>query len=186
MPTLRVETVRSEGVTFVELVVAADGPHRVRIESRLDGPVWPPRREGRPADGWDDRGVTATVVAGTTAFGFATPARPTGPVATIVEATALPQRGHPEGVAAWLRRVESRVERAERLASVEDLPSATDAVGAVGGLAAVEEVAAALARDRRALSRLAIAPADLTDRAESVEIPTGAFARLAQAESRRS
>lgn len=184
MPTLRTETVRSEGVTFVQFVVEADRPLRIRVESRLDGPVWPPRTDGRSADGWDDRGVEAVVDSGATPFGFATPAPPEGTVVTIVEAEQVTET--PEGVDAWLRRVEGRVVTAERLAAAADLPSATRAVAAAGGLAAVEALAADLARDRRLLSRLDVASEELIERVESVDVPTGAFARLAQVESRRS
>lgn len=186
MPALTARTVRSDGVTFVELLLEATRPHRVRVESRLDGPVWPPRTDGRPVDGWDDRGVTTTVDAGTTAIGFATPARPAEPVAEVVRAEPLTGSTVPEGVAAWLERVEERVETAERLAAVDDLPSATDAIAEVGGLAAAEALAADLARDRRTLARLEVAPDDLTARVESVDVPTAAFAALAQIESRRS
>lgn len=186
MPTLTTGTVRSDGVTFVELLVEADRPHLVRIESRLDGPVWPPREDGRPVDGWDERGVATTVGAGSTPFGFATPARPDGEVAALVAVEPVSDPGLPDGVAAWFRRVEERVERAEHLASVDDLPSATRAVASLGGLAAVEALAADLARDRRALSRLDVAPEELASRVDSVDLPTEAFARLAQTESRRS
>lgn len=186
MPTLTVEAVRGDGVTFVELLVEADRPHRVRIESRLDGPVWPPRESGRPVDGWKDRGVVTTVDAGTTAFGFATPARPAGQVAALVEAEPAPDRELPDGVATWLRKVEERVETAERLAAVDDLAAATRAVESVGGLAAVETLASDLARDRRALSRLSIGPYELRSRAGSVDLPMESFVRLAQTESRRS
>lgn len=186
MPTLTARTVRSDGVTFVEVLLEAARPHRVRVESCLDGPVWPPRTDGRPADGWDDRGVTTTVDRGTTGFGFATPAPPADPAVEIVRAEPLPESTLPEGVATWLDRVEERVETAERLAAVDDLSSATRAVADVGGLAAVESLAADLARDRRALSRLDVAPDDLAARVESVAVPTAAFATLAQTESRRS
>lgn len=186
MPTLQVETVRSDDVTLVELLVTAERPHRVRVESCVDGPVWPPRSNGRPVDGWDDTGVTATVDEGTTAFGFATPADPVDPAAELIHAEPAGRTELPAGVAAWLDRVEERVETAERLAAVDDLPAATRAVASVGGLAAMEELAADLARDGRALSRLDVAPDELASRVDSVDLPTAAFARLAQTESRRS
>lgn len=186
MPTLTARTVRSDGVTFVELLLDADRPHRVRVESRLDGPVWPPRSAGRVADGWDEDGVTTTADAGTTALGFATPASPAEPVAEVVRAEPLAGAEVPDGVAAWLERVEERVQTAERLAAVDDLQAATRAVADVGGLAAVEALAADVARDRRALTRLDVAPDALVDRVESVEVPAAAFAALAQSASRRS
>lgn len=186
MPTLEVETVRTGGVTLVESLVTAARPHRVRVESRLDGPVWPPRRDGRPVDGWDERGVSTTVDAGTTAIGFATPAPPEGTAVELVAAEPVVESELPDGVAAWLERVEDRLERAERLSAVDDLPSATRAVASAGGLAAVESLAADLARDRRTLSRLSVAPADLVTRLESVDLDLESFARMAQTESRRS
>lgn len=98
MPTLTARTVRSDGVTFVEVLLEATRPHRVRVESRLDGPVWPPRTDGRPADGWDDRGVSTTVDDGVTALGFATPAPPSDPAVEIVRAEPLPGSTLPEGM----------------------------------------------------------------------------------------
>lgn len=179
MPTLSVETVRSHGVTFVEVLVEADRPHRVRIESRLAGPVWPPREGGRPAEGWEHDGVSQTVGEGTTSFGFATPAPPAEPVVELVEAEPVPPSAFPEGVAAWLRRVERRVERAEALSEIEDVQSATEAVESAGGLAGVERLAAAVASDRRAAARLSVVPDEVTRRLESVDVPTDTLARLA-------
>jgi len=48
------------GVRFVACHVhnEADVPRRVRIDSRLAGPVLPPRRSGVPEAGWDRDGVT--------------------------------------------------------------------------------------------------------------------------------
>jgi hypothetical protein len=180
MPTLTVEWTRVDGVTFVEVLVAADRPHRVRIESLLDGPVFPPRSEGTPADGWDERGVTRTVDAGTTPLGFATSAHPERPVVELVNADPLAAGGPPEAFSAWFERIERRVERAERLAAVDDLQSATIAVASAGGLDTIEELAAALVADERALARLSVAPEDLKRRVESVELPTETFARLAR------
>ena len=57
---------------------------RVRIESRFDAPVLPPRRAGVPADGWDAGGVTLRIgPAERRGFGFAVPARPVEPPVTI-------------------------------------------------------------------------------------------------------
>ncbi|EMA68291.1 DUF7857 domain-containing protein, partial [Halorubrum kocurii] len=51
---------REGGVSLVRCRVRNDDavPRRVRIESRLDGPVLPPRRDGVPETGWDEAGVT--------------------------------------------------------------------------------------------------------------------------------
>lgn len=177
MPTLTVDAVDGDGVTFVEVVVEADRPHRVRIESRADGPVWPPRRNGEPVAGWDERGVTTTVRAGRTALGFATPGSPDDRPVALVDAEPIDDR--PDGLQAWLDRVERRVDRAESLADVGSLEDACEAMASVGGLAAAEALAADLTRDRRVLSRLAIETGDLERRLASVDVPTAAFAALA-------
>ncbi|WP_411714737.1 hypothetical protein [Natronomonas sp.] len=184
MPELDIETIRSGGVTFVEVCLHADQAHRVRIEPRVDGAVWLPRTDGRLADGWDERSVTATVEPGTTPFGFATPKAPKPPVVELVAAEPMAAGALPDGVESWLRRVEARVGRAERIAAVDDLASATDAVTAEGGLAEVESLAAALARDRRLCSRLSFVPDDLERRLLAVDIPVETLQRLAH--SRRS
>jgi hypothetical protein len=59
-------------------------PRRVRVESRFDVPVLPPRRAGAPADGWDATGVTLRVEPGERrGFGFAVPAPPVDPPVAI-------------------------------------------------------------------------------------------------------
>jgi len=85
MVTLDWDLERTDGVTLVELFVAAERECRVRIANRLDGAVWPPRREGRPAAGWDGDEYAGTVPAdGRLTVGYATPARPADPPAEIV------------------------------------------------------------------------------------------------------
>ncbi|PSP83922.1 hypothetical protein BRC83_06635 [Halobacteriales archaeon QS_1_68_17] len=76
---------RQNGVTLVELLVAnGDDPRRVRIDSRLDGPVWPPRQRGVPARGWDEDGFEGVLAPGEyRTLGYATPARPADPPATV-------------------------------------------------------------------------------------------------------
>lgn len=72
----------ADGVTLVEVVVESEAPtpRRVRVESRLDGPVRPPRREGVPERGWDADGYEGIVPAGgRLAVGFASPTEPTEP-----------------------------------------------------------------------------------------------------------
>ncbi|MFC5136224.1 MULTISPECIES: hypothetical protein [Haloferacaceae] len=51
---------REEGVRFVACRVhnAAAVPRRVRVRSRIEEPVLPPRRAGVPEEGWDSTGVT--------------------------------------------------------------------------------------------------------------------------------
>lgn len=180
MPTLTVDAVRSGGVTFVELRIESERPHRVRIAFHHDGPVWPPREDGRPESGWDDDGVTTRVDAGATPLGFATSTPPAGVSVELEDAVPMEPADAPEGVRSWLRRVERRVETAERLAAVDDLPSATRALASVGGLSGLERFAADLARDRRVVSRLSVVPDDLQERLETVALPTETFVRLAE------
>lgn len=84
MASLNCHTASVDGVTLVELLVTADTPTRVRVENRLDGPVWPPRRQGVPAAGWSDEGFEG-VVADRLVLGYASPADPVDPPAALVE-----------------------------------------------------------------------------------------------------
>lgn len=71
--------------TLVELLVTSETDTRVEIESNLQ-PVWPPRRRGRLAEGWSETGFTGSVAAGEVlVLGYASPADPVEPPATIVE-----------------------------------------------------------------------------------------------------
>lgn len=65
------------GVSLVRCRLHNDAavPRRVRLRSRLDGPVLPPRRGGVPEPGWDADGATVRLDPGERrALGFATPA----------------------------------------------------------------------------------------------------------------
>lgn len=177
MPTLSAETTRTDGVTFVEVQVTAEAPHRIRLESRLDGPVWPPRSGGTAVAGWDQGGLTRVVSAGVTGIGFATPAPPADPAVELM--AAEPRRELPTGIVAWLDHVEERIATAETLAEADDVPSATAVIESIGGLAAVETLAAALERDRRALGHLSFVPDELRQRADAVDVPTVTLARIA-------
>ena len=85
MVTLDYETERTDGVTLVRLYVTAEHRRRVRVENRLDGPVWPPRREGQPAAGWDGDTFEGVVTADKRLVaGYATPAPPADPPADLV------------------------------------------------------------------------------------------------------
>jgi hypothetical protein len=85
MVTLDWDIERTDGVTLVRVYVTADWPRRVRVENRLDGPVWPPRRRGRPAAGWDDDGFEGIVTPeNRLVAGYATPARPADPPVELV------------------------------------------------------------------------------------------------------
>lgn len=87
-------TVRREGgVTLVEAVVSREEPSvsadpalAVTVESLLEGPVWPPRRDGVPIAGWSGRRYETPVPAGgRVAVGFASPAAPADPPVRIAD-----------------------------------------------------------------------------------------------------
>lgn len=85
MATLESHTTRSDGVTLVELVVTSDVKERVRVENCLDGPVWPPRRQGVPEEGWTGEGYESEVGPDDRLVaGYATPAEPCEPPARLV------------------------------------------------------------------------------------------------------
>jgi hypothetical protein len=84
MVSLSCHTRRRDDVTLVEVLLTAESPTRVRIENRLDGPVWPPRKQGVPAEGWDEDGFEG-VVDSRLVLGYATSAPPDG---SPVELTA--------------------------------------------------------------------------------------------------
>jgi hypothetical protein len=83
----------NDGVTLVTVQVVGDGiARRIRVEQRLDGPVWPPRREGRPEPGWDDAGYEGVVPAdGRLVLGYATPAPPAPEPVSVEEGEAVPE-----------------------------------------------------------------------------------------------
>jgi hypothetical protein len=93
MATLDWEQTRRDGVTLVELSVTADTAEPIRIESELQ-PVWPPRRQGVPATGWDDGGFEGQVdPASPLVLGYASPATPADPPATVHTRDADNRRG---------------------------------------------------------------------------------------------
>ncbi|MFC7185464.1 hypothetical protein [Halorubrum yunnanense] len=65
-------------------------PRRVRVESRFDAPVLPPRRAGTPVDGWDESGVTLRVDPDERqGFGFAVPVSPVDPPVEIADVAPI-------------------------------------------------------------------------------------------------
>jgi len=55
MVSLTCDADHRDGVTLVTVRLDGAGvAQRVRLTNRLDGPVWPPRRRGVPAEGWND------------------------------------------------------------------------------------------------------------------------------------
>jgi hypothetical protein len=76
---LAYETERQGGVTFVSATVTnpMTTPQVVRLQNRLDGPVWPPREGRTTAPAWDDGTWRATLAPGETrGLGYASPAEP--------------------------------------------------------------------------------------------------------------
>lgn len=78
MVSLTCTAARVGGVTLVTGRVAnPDRPRRIRVENCLDGPVWPPRRAGVPAEGWDADAFECVLAADETRpLGYASPADP--------------------------------------------------------------------------------------------------------------
>lgn len=82
-------------------------------------------------------------------------------------------------VQAALAETEARIERAERLADVSDLPEATDRMADAGGVAAIQALSVDIDRDVTALSDLARRAERLAARAEAVDLPIRTLRRLA-------
>ncbi|MEY7850240.1 hypothetical protein AB7C87_13685 [Natrarchaeobius sp. A-rgal3] len=79
MVELETETDRRGGVTLVRGVLTNTRTTKqlVRLSSRLDGPTWPPRRDGTRVAEWTDGCWEGVVDPGRRrGFGFATPAEP--------------------------------------------------------------------------------------------------------------
>jgi hypothetical protein len=112
MVTLDWDLDRADGVTLVRLFVESPRRCRVRIENRLDGPVWPPRRRGQPAAGWDDDGYTGVVPAdGLLTVGYSTSAPPDEPPAEVVSTEAADE---PDGTRIDAPDRDGQVRRTER------------------------------------------------------------------------
>jgi len=96
------------GATLVELCVTAARPRRVRIESCLEGAVWPPRTNGVPEPGWDERGFEGCVDPDTPlVLGYASPGAPADPPARIAdEGEPADREPTPEAVVKALGRRE--------------------------------------------------------------------------------
>ncbi len=88
MVSLQSYTSRVGDVTLVEVLVTAETPTRIQLHNRLDGPVWPPRRQGVPVEGWDADGFEGTVDE-RLVCGYATPAEPTESPVEIVSAEPI-------------------------------------------------------------------------------------------------
>lgn len=80
---------------------------------------------------------------------------------------------------AWLGAVKRRLETAEDLAGATSVREAEAAVERAGGIAAVRRLQEQLQADHTALDRLAPQCSQVRERAEGVEVPVEALARLA-------
>lgn len=83
-------TTAREGVTLVSVVVhnSHAEPVRFRLANELDGPVWPPRTDGRPEPGWNEDGYEGNLAPGESiSLGYATPGEPASPPAVIERVT---------------------------------------------------------------------------------------------------
>ena len=87
MVSLTCTAAQEQGITLVTGRIENSGrSRRVRVENRLDGPVWPPRRRGVPAAGWSEACFECVLAAGETrALGYASPAPPADPPLAVVE-----------------------------------------------------------------------------------------------------
>lgn len=105
---------------------------------------------------------------------------PTGPK-TVDQATAPSSTTEvtETELEAWFSAVEQRVADAEQLAGIETPSEATAAVTAVGGIESVKQLQAQLVADRERLEQLSEREQQLSDRLQTVEIPTGVLERVA-------
>ncbi|SDF71005.1 hypothetical protein SAMN04488067_107109 [Halorubrum xinjiangense] len=127
---------REGDASLVGFRVRNDGavPRRVRIESRLDGPLLPPRRGGVPESGWDAAGVTAVIDPGErAAFGFSALADPVEPPVEITSVEPVTADADDRGAA-----TEGGADLAR--AAVRDLESHRPPRRAVAGAGAVDGV----------------------------------------------
>ncbi|MEE6209752.1 hypothetical protein U3A55_06260 [Salarchaeum sp. III] len=132
-------TVERGDVTLVAVLVenTTDRERGVRVTNLLDGPVWPPRTNGVPDDGWSESGYEGVLAPGERrGVGYATPAPPApnpvrvDPLERAPAATPNPDpvrdlpdprpprdalgSSVPAAVTDWLDRVESRGRPTER------------------------------------------------------------------------
>lgn len=96
MVTVTADCRRVGGQTLVECRLANDHDvaTRVRLESRLEGPTYPPRDDGHPVRGWTDGKWTGRLDAGeTVGVGFASPAPPVASPVELAELETEPDPG---------------------------------------------------------------------------------------------
>ena len=80
---------RNPTLVTVRVENTCDRPRRLRLDTRLDGPVDPPHRHGVAEHGWDEDGLTRTVPGGeTVAVGYACDAAPETPPVDVRDGPA--------------------------------------------------------------------------------------------------
>ncbi|MFC6756489.1 MULTISPECIES: hypothetical protein [Haloarcula] len=89
-------------ITLVEAAVTNNRstPHTARLESTLDGPTWPPVRDGAVLPEWND-GVWETTIrpGATVGVGFATSAEPQIPAMEVTSLERVERGGESDRVA---------------------------------------------------------------------------------------
>lgn len=86
MPRVTCDQDRTDGVTLVTCRLASDATRRVTLEPTHDPPIWPPRRQGVPAAGWEGDTWTGIVEADRTrGLGYATPVDPADEPVRVVD-----------------------------------------------------------------------------------------------------
>jgi hypothetical protein len=189
MSSVRTDATEAGGETLVTVVLDTDTERRVRVESRLDGPVWPPRTNGVPEAGWDETGVTLTVPAAGRAVGFASPAPPRDPPVVVRPAGTDGQSGQGDATAADATAVVRELGDPAPPREAVPLPSAAPTDGS-GDRAADERPSDRAADESRADVSMAVkSPADepLADESPPSTDPVAAWldrveARVADAE----
>lgn len=183
MATLDWQLRRTDEVTLVELSVQGDHTQQVTIESRLQ-PVWPPREQGVPAQGWQENSFEGTVGPDEPlVVGYATPAPPREPPAEITAA------GRCDGSAVTPRRLvralgDSRPPRDVLPATPRESatePARTTAVDGGTDQERIECVATATQREDDNAHATAATATEPTAWFEAVEGRLAETARLAEA-----
>lgn len=169
---------------FATPAPAADPPAEIAETAPADGSVDPIDRTDE-TDRIGTGEVTPTAVA--RALGEAgppaaavTPGSPDETDSRTVDTGEAPESDGASPVAAWLDAVAARVERAERLAAATTASEAREATETVGGLEAVRELRAQLARDAEAIETVRRRARRLDDRLAETEVPLRTIERVVE------
>lgn len=91
---LETETERTDGVTYVKAIVTnpRGTAQRVKLQSQIDGPTWPPQLGGIIAPNWHDDVWEGTIRAGQSrGVGFASSGNPVDPPMEVISVERAPQ-----------------------------------------------------------------------------------------------